>query len=494
MFRQLTFQRMLMLVLFVAIFGMASRTPTDSDSWWHLQSGRWVIENRAIPLTDPFSHTRFGEPWIDHGWLAQAAMYLTWEALGYAGLVLFLAGCVTAAFYFAWLQCREANPWLRAFVLIIAAASTSIIWAVRPQIVSFLFTAVVATVLHKYKNGHTRAVWWLPVIFVVWVNIHGGFAIGFILLVAYLFGETVNQLLQQWQRPLNTPTADPAGIGWANIGRLAGVMLLSFALLLLNPNGATMWSYPFRTVGIGVLQDFILEWQSPNFHAIYLHPFIWLLLAALTAFGLAGERADFTDLTLVALFAYMSLLAVRNIPLFALVTAPVIVRVGTTAWRRWRGPERSWGGQQSGLAVAINWIILLGVLFMALVRFSDAAAVATNEAEQASELPVGAIAYLQENHPAGPLFNDYNWGGFIIWQLPEYPVFVDGRTDLFDDDFLRDYLLIDGAGAGWQARLAAYDVQLALISPASPLAAAMAQDANWQQLYADDLSLIFAKR
>ncbi|MCB8965716.1 MAG: hypothetical protein H6660_02385 [Ardenticatenaceae bacterium] len=494
--RWLTFTRLITLVTFVAIFAMAARIPTDTDSWWHLQSGRWIIENRAIPLTDPFSHTRLGEPWIDHGWLAQAAIFLAWEWLGYGGLVLFLAALVTAAFSFAWMQCRQANMWLRAFVFIIAAASTSIIWAIRPQMVSFLLTSIVAYLLYRFKQGSIKSLWLLPVIMLIWVNIHGGFAIGFILMVAYLFGETVNQLLHMWQVKSDaTPvSADPQGIGWRGIGLLLLVMAICFLLLPLNPNTTQMWSYPFRTVGIGVLQDYIQEWQAPDFHAFYLHPFIWLLLAALTVFGLAGRRADFTELTLVALFAYMSLLAVRNIPLFALVNAPVIVRVGTQAWARWRGQGKEWSSSQKGLALAVNWLLLLFVLLVALVRFADAASITTNEAEQAQTLPVGAIAYLQEAQPAGPLFNDYNWGGYLIWRLPQYPVFVDGRTDLYDDDFLRDYLLIDAAGNGWQERLDAYGVRLAVISPYSALAQALAQEPDWQEVYADDMALVFARQ
>jgi hypothetical protein len=341
----LTFERLVTAVLFLGVFAMAARFPFDTDSWWHLQSGRWIVENQTIPRTDPFSHTRFGQPWIDHGWLAQIGWYLVFDWLGYAGPVLLLAGLVTAAYYFAWLQCRDSNRWLQAFILVLAATASGIIWAARPQMVSFFLTSVVAFLLYRFKHAHLKPVrsakiiWWLPLVFLLWVNIHGGFAIGFILLVAYLFGETGNIILK---------TGAPA-IGWRGLATLVLVMLVSIAIIPLNPNGFQMLTYPFRTVGIEILQQFIAEWQAPNFHEFFLHPFIWLLLAALTSFGLAGKRADFTDLTLVALFTYMSLLAVRNIPLFALVTAPVIVRNSTAAWERWRGQPTNKQLAKSGL-------------------------------------------------------------------------------------------------------------------------------------------------
>ncbi|NHZ72593.1 MAG: hypothetical protein GWP17_05880, partial [Aquificales bacterium] len=207
-FGWLTLDKLLTLIVFIAIFTMAARLPTDTDSWWHMQAGRWIVENQAIPITDSFSHTRLGAPWIDHGWLAQAVIYLFWDGLGYAGLVLLLASLVTAAFLFAWLQCREANPWLRAFIMILAAVASGIIWAVRPQMVSFLLTSVAAYILYRYKQGSRWIIWLMPLLMLLWVNIHGGFAIGFILMVAYLFGETVNWVIARWQNPAISPERD----------------------------------------------------------------------------------------------------------------------------------------------------------------------------------------------------------------------------------------------------------------------------------------------
>ena len=484
--RWLTIDRLVTAVLFLGIFAMAARLPFDSDSWWHLQSGRWIVENGAIPRADPFSFTRFGQPWIDHGWLAQIGWFLAFDWFGYAGPVILLAALVTAAFYFAWLQCRDENRWLQTFILVLAAAASGIIWAARPQMVSFLLTSVVAFLLYRFKQGQTRIIWWLPVVMLLWVNIHGGFAIGFILIVAYLFGETGNIILK----------SGSPGIGWRGLRTLALVMLVSIAVIPLNPNGFQMLIYPFRTVSIEILQEFIAEWQSPDFHEFFLHPFIWLLLAALTAFGLSGKRADFTDLTLVALFAYMSLLAVRNIPLFALVTAPVIVRYSSSAWQRWQRTTKPQPPPpiKPGILAAMNWLILLLLVGMVLVRVAQSSSPAANEADQAGSLPVGAVAYLREAAPPGPIFNNYNWGGYLIWALPQYPVFVDGRTDLFDDDFLRQYLSIYLGEEGWQEKLDSHGINLILIEPDTQLARQLIRQSAWEQVYADDVAVVFSRR
>lgn len=479
----LTLDRLVTFILFLAILAMAARFPTDSDSWWHLQSGRWIVEHRAVPIVDPFSHSRYGQAWIDHGWLAQIFIYLAYHWLGYAGLVLLLIGLVLAAFYFAWLQCQADNGWVRAFVFVVAAVASAIIWAVRPQMVSFMLTGLVALLLYRYKQGNQRAIWGLPAVMIVWANSHGGFAVGFILMAAYLFGEVGNELL-----------ALPGRIGWRRIGQLALVAGLCFLLVPLNPNGTQLWAYPFRTVGIGILKEFIAEWQPPDFHQFYLHPFIWLLLAALTAFGLAGRRADFTDLTLVALFAYLSFVAVRNIPLFALVTAPVIVRYGSAALDSWLGrpfgPDRRLPGRKAWL----HWFLLLLLLFAAFLRLVEPISAAANQENEAKTLPAGAIAYLNQSDPAGPIFNFYNWGGYLIWHTPQYPVFVDGRTDLYDDDFLAHYLTIYLAQAGWHEALDQAGINLVVVETFSPLALALENEADWRQSYADDLAIVYERR
>lgn len=484
--RSLTLNRLVTAIVFIAIFTMAVRVPADTDTWWHLQSGRWIVENRAILRHDPFSHTRLGQPWIDHGWLAQIILFKAYDALKYAGLALLVAGLVTVAYVLVWHQCREGNRWLRAFALIVAAATSGVIWAARPQIFSFALTALVTYLLHRFKRGSHRIIWWLPLVMLVWVNVHGGFAIGFILVVAYLFGETGNQILKN------------RGMPWKEIGRLGLVLGACLLVVPLNPNGVQMWGYPFRTVGIGALQDFIAEWRSPDFHQLHLHPFIWMLLAALTAIGLSGRRADFTDLTLVALFTYMSLLAGRNIALFALVTAPVIVRYGSTAlagWRQRRGQTaESVASPGARGLITLNWVLLGLVIVAALVKISQPLSPTVNEGAQAESLPVEAVAFLKDERPPGPIFNSYNWGGYLIWELPEYPVFVDGRTDLYDDAFLREYLSIVLAEDGWEEALDSHGINLVLIEPQSALGKLLVGRPGWEQVYLDEMATIFVRK
>ncbi|MGQ9501105.1 MAG: hypothetical protein ACUVSB_03475, partial [Anaerolineae bacterium] len=416
--------RVLSALVFIAIFTMAVRMPADSDTWWHLASGRYIIEQRAIPLTDPFSHTRQGAPWIDHGWLAQ----LFWYALYYLGswplLALGVAALVTLAWWLVWRQCT-GNIYLRAVIVVWSAITSSVIWAARPQLLSFLLTALLSYLLQRYKRGNGRLLPWGPLVVLVWANVHGGYAIAFILMGCYLMGELLNRLSGHCEDPILSP---------AQLGHLVWVMLISFIIVGLNPYTWHMWLYPFRTVSIGVLREFIQEWQSPDFHQVWQQPFLVLLLGALLALGRAGRRADFSDLTLLAVWTVAALLAGRNMALFALVSAPIVTRYADLALEQQLEDWRALPHMQRWLSMLVRPLtsgrlqtVLHGV-FLALVALTAALKIylalqpAALQKALRETLPVDAVSILRAQRPPGALFNSYNWGGDLLWALPEYPV------------------------------------------------------------------------
>lgn len=522
--RGLDLYRLLTAVLFIALFTMAVRAPTDTDTWWHLRSGQYIVETGSLPRTDPFSFTKGGEPWINQSWLAQIVLYGLSRQLGIPGLALFVAGSATLAFAFVYWQC-EGDRFLRAFTLILAATVSAAIWAARPQMLSFVLTAVVGYVLYRYKRacllpppcpsppnppstgsrgGEWLGLLWLPPIFLLWANLHAGFAAGFILIGCYLVGEVANRLLEQ---------RDVPALSWPAIGRLAGATALSALVIPLNPNGAQMALYPFKTVNIGVLQDFIQEWASPDFHELFQQPFIWLLLAVIVALGLSRRAADITDLLLIGVFTYMGLLAGRNVALFTLVAAPVVVRYGDAALRELRRQRLARLSvlrprpipKLTPVLAAVNWLIVVLVVLAAGFKIWVALQPKTVEQALTTTLPFGAVSYLREERPAGPMFNSYNWGGFLLWALyPDYRVFVDGRTDLYDDAFLRDYLKVVMARPGWEEVLERYGVNLIVIERDSVLATVLALTpapsptkgegrGDWRLAYSDDQAVVFVR-
>ena len=493
-------RRLTVLILFIAVFAMAVRTPADTDTWWHLQAGQVTLESGRILQTDVFSHTRAGQPWVNHSWLSQVILYLLFHHFRYFGLGLFQALVVTLAFAFVYAQ-MEGDIFTRAFILVLAAATSAVIWIARPQLLSFLLIAALCYLLYLYKWRGVNRLWLIPPLFVLWVNLHAGYALGFIVLAGFVAGEVFNNLLA-WSSPPKDEggNGDPI-VSWRGIGLVVLVSLLSFLCLLLNPNTTRMWVYYLDTVRIGVLQDFIQEWRSPDFHPLYTQPFIWLLLATLAALGLSGRRVDGSDLALVAGFAYASLLAGRNMGPFALVTAPVLSRHARAILKRWlpgtqgwlRPPQRTGRPPAVGLALA-NWLLLALVLGAAGVKVALPLRTGFNVEHERRTLPASAVEWIQEQRPPGPMFNSYNWGGYLIWHLwPDYPVFVDGRTDLFGDELLDQYLEVRFARPGFQEVLDDYGVNFVLTEAGGFTDNFLALDDSWTLAYSDEVAVIYVR-
>jgi hypothetical protein len=500
----LNVQKLAIAVLFVAVFAMAARAPADTDTWWHLQSGRVTLENGHILQTDIFSHTRQGQPWVNHSWLSQVILYLLFHGFRYFGLGLFQALLVTLTFACVYAQ-MEGDVFTRAFIVVLAAATSAVVWIARPQLLSLLLTAVLCYLLHLYKRRGVNRLWLIPPLFALWVNLHAGYALGFIVLVGFVAGEVLNNLLA-WISPPEGKTGDEPRdpiVSWRGIGLIVLVSLISVLCLVLNPNTTRMWVYYLDTVRIGVLQDFIQEWRSPDFHPLYTHPFIWLLLATLAAVGLSGRRVDGSDLALVAGFAYASLLAGRNMGPFALMAAPVLSRHVHTILQRWgraarargwlRPPHRASHLPSAGLAV-VNWLLLALVLVAAGVKAYLPLRAEFNLENERRTLPVEAIEWIQQERPQGPMFNSYNWGGYLIWRLwPDYLVFVDGRTDLFGDELLSQYLEVQFARPGFQKVLDEYGVNFVLTEAQGFTDNFLALDDGWMQAYSDDVAVVYVR-
>lgn len=482
-------RRLAAIILFVALFTMAVQVPTDTDLWWHLQAGKVTLEQGRILQTDLFSHTRYGSAWVNHSWLSQVILYALFSHFSYAGLALWMGALVTAAFAFVYLQ-MEGGVFIRAFILVLAAAVSAVIWTARPQLLSFLLTAMVAYILHLFKRKGVNRLWLLPPLFALWVNLHAGYALGFLVLLAFVAGEVLNHILE----PL-IPSGDPV-VAWRGIGSVVAVGLLSALLLIINPNGTRMWTYYLETVNIEALQDFIQEWSSPDFHPLHTQPFIWLLLTTMGAMGLSKRRVDGTDLALVSGFAYAALLAARNFGPFALVTAPVLSRHVTTIVSQWDGARLTKPRARTATPTraAVNWTLLVLIVALALVKIHAPLQPASNETHQREHLPVDAVAWIKEQQPEGELFDHYNWGGYLIWQLwPDYRVFVDGRTDLYGSAFLHRYLNAQMARPGFRETLEEYNVNLVITPTEGRLSMQLACLGGWSEAYRDNLATVWVR-
>jgi hypothetical protein len=480
--RQLTIERAAAVILFALLFALAARIPTDTDTWWHIRSGEYTLSNGMI-YADPFSFTKAGQPWVNHSWGAQIVLYGVWQAAGNLGLAVYTAALATGGMWFVY-KMSPGSVYLRAFVLVIGAAAAAVFWSPRPQMLSFFLSAAVLYLLHLYKRRGIDRLWLLPVMVGLWGNLHAGFSIAFIFLGGFTAGEVLNNLFR--------PTAEHV-IPWRGIRRLVLVTAVSAAALVVNPYGLHMLAVPFQTISIGALQNFIQEWNSPNFHDRSTWPFIFLLLGLLGAAGGSRKRLDWTDFLLASGTAFMGLLAGRNIAVFAVAATPVLADHldALLSERGWViQPARRVTPRMGVLNAVLAALIVLGAAAKVLLVL-DADTV--REAQE-TYLPVKVAEYLRDEDPAGPMFNSYNWGGYLMFMLPDEPVFVDGRTDLYGDEFLTNtYLRTAIGGDGWRETLNRYGIRLVVVEAGSGLARQLRDEPGWSLDYEDAMAAVFTR-
>jgi hypothetical protein len=484
------FNRLVPYIALLAVFVMAVQPSLDTDSWWHLRSGAWILENGQILKSDPFSLTRQGQTWVYPGWLSQIILYSVYNLLGFAGSNLFTALMVLTAFGILWAT-LEGKELLRAFILLLAAATSALYWSARPQIFTLVLASACLFLLESAKKGKRKRLWILPVLIALWVNIHGGFIVGYLLIGIYFLSEVIDVIISM---VLNQKKNHEE---WQNrkefLSVLSAAGIASILAGMINPHGPSILLYPFQTISIGTLQDYIAEWQSPNFHNPEVQPFILLLFLTFLAIGISTKRRSTRELLLIVIFGFMSLIAVRNVSLFALVAAPAACRHLDAGLKPLFERVKSKKEVPEKLAMVINLILAILVSFAGLIRVGTQLDDKVNLDQINQQIPLEAFEFIEEEKPTGALFNSYNWGGYVIWALyPDYLSFVDGRTDLFSDEILEEYLNAWLAKPGWQTFLEEWGIQWALLEIDSPLSRAMIYD-GWKVLYQNDQAIILDK-
>ncbi|HEX9074308.1 MAG TPA: hypothetical protein VF932_00950, partial [Anaerolineae bacterium] len=304
-------------------------------------------------------------------------------------------------------------------------------------------------------------------------------------IAVYIFGEAVEAFAVG---PSHTLRHSP-------LLNLALVFVLCLLVVPLNPNGATMYVYPFETLGSRAMQMYIQEWFSPDFHSLEWQPFAWLLLGTLAAVALSGKRVRLTHLVLLVFLAYAGLRSARLVPIFALVAAPVLAE---HIWSilETRGPRWAWMLKStrptSHLMSLVNWLLLLVILAAAALRAGMV--IGNQPAAEREKYPAAAVDFFKSQQFTGRLYNAYGWGGYLIWQLyPAQRVFIDGRADVYGDAFIEEFLRAYRGEADWRAPLDRFGVQVVLVEPDAPIVSKLAQDTAWRQVYEDKQAVIFRK-
>jgi len=475
-------QTLLEFLVPVLVFIILTRTPQDSDMWWHLRAGQDMWQSKSILLTDTFSYTRAGQPWVNAFWISEIVFYLSYKLGGFLALTSLVALTGAITFYFLYRR-MEGNPIINAFIVVLAVLTAAPIWSPRPQIFSFLILALLDGWLSKIQKGGQKWLWLLIPIFALWANIHGGWIWGFLLLAAHIAGMALNNLTKE-----NRGNAE----NWKFLLRLVFWSAVAVLAIGLNPNGISIWRLPFYTASVSMQ---IQEWASPDFHLLEFQPLLWMVFLLVITAVLAKPKTNWATLFKVLGFAYLTFVSARSIAVFAIIAAPVLAEWANAAVENIKTELAIHIETSAGplLSEKTNLVLNSALLFVIGVTALGRANLVSTPTEVNKNVPLGAVQWLKEYQIGGNLFNSYNWGGYLTWALPQTPVFIDGRADLYGTELINEWWNVaDGTPQGL-AVLDQWKIQTILLEPSWPVIKIL-PSMGWREVYQDNMAVIFIKQ
>ena len=476
---------------FVALLGLAAGMlaarpqVTDPDFWWHLRNGNTMLSTGHLIHINPYAFMAAGHHWVLQEWLSETWMAFVLAFSGRLGVAVVYWLITLAMLLVIWARAKELGPVNGITVgvgLLLGALTAYPILGPRSQMETYLLIGVVLLVVERQLRRGGRIAWALPFLFLFWTNLHAGFIMGLILLLAVLAGEGVCVALDRRTREQR-----------ARILQLLWATIASFAASLINPNGPVIIIYPFQTQFSSAQQNLIQEWHSPDFHVGVLVPLL-IFIASLLFLVVRYRGLPLRELLVLGLSLLVTLQSVRNLVILVVAGIPVWIflaeRIRQELAARWHLRLRP---RQPPLAVLLE-LVAMGALGAVLgVQVTVLASPPLYSATYVGAFPVCAARWL-ETAPAGlRIFNQYGDGGFLAYTVPQDKVFVFGDAALMGSRVLREYGDIVDLSPSWLNSLDASPSELVLFERGSAFPDALQRQPNWTLVYRDQRVEIFAR-
>ena len=499
-------------LIFVALLGtllftpLSSRLLGDADIGWHIRTGQQILATHAIPHADSFSSTMQGKPWFAWEWLYDVVAGWLEAHLGLNGVVWLTA--VVIATVFAWvfrlLIVRGTNLLAALVLYLLAVCASTIHFLARPHVLSWLFTLASFVVLDSSEREgldsrrRRRTLWLLPLLMLVWVNVHGGFLVGFVLLGIFWLAA-----VWEWSRASAERIEEAVQrVAAGKTARdLALVGVVSAVASLCNPYGWRLYAHAFSYLSNRFLMDHIDEFRSPDFHSLAPRIFVLLLLVTLTAVARGRRELRVSGLLTLLFAVYTGVYSARNIPvsslLLVMIVGPLLRNAAPAGWRertldRMAMRLQRLGEIESRLRVHL-WPA--AAILLTLVVAANGGSIGSVHVMDAhfdpKRMPVAAVDYLEKHALNGPVLTPDYWGGYVIYRLyPKNLVVVDDRHDLYGEEFFKSYLKFDYAQPGWDDFLRQHEAGCVLLPKDSPLNSVLPRN-GWTVLYSDDVAMAY---
>ena len=469
-----SFRVMLAVGLAVVTVCTVSNRFNDPDLWWHLKAGEIVWDTHSVPSKDLFSYTAYGQPSTEHEWLAQWSIYATYKLGGYTGLMLWLATLASLLFVLVYLLCyRCSGNALAAFMGGLCAWFFGTVGlAIRPLILGHLFL-VMELILLELAIRNRRWLWLLPPLFAVWVNCHGSFFFGLGVLSVYWVCSRIGG---QWGLVVAEPWDKPTR------KTLTSVVALCALALCCNPVGIHVFLYPLNVLGQqSTSMNAIDEWLPPDLRSSRGLGMIAAVLGILLIPLVRRSELRLREVLTVAMAFGLAVLHFRMLFVFGLAVSPVLCRLLSPLLEERRGREHP-----------IANALLMSVFLAAMIWVFPGSGRIQKQIQQAN--PIGAVDYIRRAGLSGPMLNDYRFGAYLIWALPQHKVFIDGRGDVFDPTGI---LAAYGRWATLEEDpnllLEKYRIRFCLLSKNAPMARVLPYLPGWRRVYSDDLATVYVR-
>lgn len=452
----------------------------DLDIWWHLKVGDWIVEHWAVPHNGIFSRTAAERPWVAYSWgyevlLSRAYQWFSLMGLGLFGVLI----TVAIAYLQFWSLRRLSGRFWAAWLLSVCSLYTFLFVILpRPVFVSILFYMILLTLLlEASRSGKTKVLYWLPGMFLVWANLHIQFVYGLFVLGLFVACQSA---LRWAERIKFAPAAlSPPSLPLTPIVLILGACVLA---TLISPCSYHLYQVVFLYSKAKYSYKIIRELQPLTWTAN--NQWVQLLLTAAGFYAVGWrKKLDLFKLALMIAASFLAFRTLRDCWFVSTTAAAFIADFPTPGPKPDQGESLAEGGLL--LAVLAFCLFVLSQNFKFNQRSLDATV--------SSELPVDAVNYLRRNPLPGPLYNNLNWGGFLIWYMPQFPVAIDGRNDLYGDELDR---IFHEAENGEAYKNDPYLLQsgFVLLDKKYPLATLLRFDPRFKLMYEDQIAVIFTHR
>jgi hypothetical protein len=458
----------------------------DPDLWWHLRNAQYLLTRGHLPVVDSYSYTAAGAAVFPFEWLSEIPYYLAYKLAGLPAvfLLVFLL-CTAIVLGIFRLSYLASNDVMSSFLVTVGGAIlTKVSIGARTLLFGWLYLVVLLLILEAVRRGGWKWLWLVPPLFCIWVNSHGSWPMGMVVFGIFIASGLVEGC---WGHAYATRWSGP------QLRRLLITAGASAVAVFVNPFGYRIVFYPFKVMfgadssGLGIIQEF----ASIDFHTPLGKAAMVLILGTLLIAVFSQERWRLDELGFIMLALYFSLTNVRFMFLAGILAPPIFAkRLKLVALDRDSDQRLNNAvaliphGRNSDkrLRNAVVFVILCYVFIVSAPRHW--------KFQSPINYPEGAVAYMKTNGIQGRVFHDWDWGGYLIWHMPELKVFIDSRGDPYGPTgVFKDYWSAI-SNKNPQAVLDKYQVEYVLMPTDSQLSKFLKSSPRWAQLYSDETSVL----